>query len=357
MNQMTAAPLALQLESEPQRFAFAQIIDLLEQMDAGRSCTGMGQGSDPAREAVRLAGAFGLAFTASPIAGLTPGDGPPGQSTLTVNFFGLGGAQGPLPETYVELVTDQLRRQAHAAPAFLDLFQHRLLSFVYRTENEFRFAAPFGRPQDGAYMPALNALLGLDGERPAHDALAPILLAHAPIVVQQRRSMNGLLALLGSHFGYAATGSEFAGGWIDLPDELQTVLGVDGRNDLLGEDAVVGERAWDPNCAIAVRFAPVPLALYLAFLVGAGARRQLDAIVGYYLGPQVRCYVTLELEAAPPSLTCAPDNDAHEDDPLALDGDFCLLGYSSWLQCAPKLPNAAERCATIVVNAPPRGHS
>lgn len=358
MSDMMAAPLALQLHSEPQRFAFAQIIDLLEQLDRldrGRTSLPMGKGSDPAREAVRLSGAFGLAFKASPIASLTQDHGAHARSTLAVNFFGLGAAQGPLPEAYVELVTEQLRRQAHAAPAFLDLFQHRLLSFVYRSENEFRFAAPFGEPRAGAYMPALNALLGLDARRPDHDVLSPILLAHALLVVQQRRSMSGLLALLGSHFGHAVTGSEFAGGWIDLPDELQTVLGEDGRNDLLGEDAVVGSYAWDPNCAIAVRFAPVALALYLAFLVGGRARKQLDAIIGYYLGPQVRCYVTLELETLPPGATCAPDHGAHIDDLFALDGQFCLLGYTSWLQCTPALPIEADRCATFVVNAAPRG--
>lgn len=345
MTQMSQLPLREQLFAETERFAFAQIVDLLQQLDPSRRP--LGQGSDPGAEALRLNARFGLAFHAAPVAALRPGE----PFSLDVNFFGLGAAQGPLPEPYVELIVEQLRRNASAGTEFLAMFHHRLLSFVYRSESEFRVAAPFQLPEDGAFMPALVALLGLP-THPNQRRLARILLAHAPLVAQQRRSMSGLLALLSSHFGVAVGGSEFVGSWTQLPDDLQTVLGEDGRNDVLGQGAVLGERAWDPNGAIEIVFAPMPMHVFERFVLlpDCPARKDLEQICGFYLGPQIRCYVQLELDVLPPELRAPGPDLADCDDRFALGRDGCLLGQTSWLRVRHPGMDPHERCVTLVLN-------
>lgn len=331
-----AVPLQQELFAAPRRFAFAQVIDLLEQIDA--SARRMGAGTDPAREAARLTAAFTLAFRAGPIAQLDTA-GAHGQPALSVNFMGLGGADGPLPEPFVDLVMEQ-QRSGGTAARFLAIFQHRLLSFAYRCENEFRVAAPFRPASDSPLHPALSALLGLPAA-PQQRRLAAILLANASTAVEQRRSMAGLLALLRAHFGAAVVGEQFAGCWTALPDQLQTVLGSAGRNDRLGQGVVLGQRAWDQGGAVRIRFAPLGLAAYLALLPHGSRHGDLARICAFYLGAHVRCFVHLEL--APP-----PDGDASA---ACYVLGHTYLGHTSWLAGAAG-SDCAQRRVTLTLNAP-----
>jgi type VI secretion system protein ImpH len=333
-------PLLDALFDQPERFAFAQAVDLLEAARKPRAR--LGQGTEPGAEALRLTAQFGLAFRPGAIDQLGRECDPQGRHALAVNFFGLGDAQGPLPEPYVELILDQMR-QGGAAAEFLAIFQHRLLSFVYRGEAEFRVAAPFRAREDSPFMPALDALLGLP-ERAGEAALADILLAQAGAAVQQRRSMAGLLALLSSHFGVAVRGAEFAGAWIDLPGELRTALGCE--NDLLGCDTVLGSRAWDQNAAIGLAFDPLPMASYTALLPGGARHHELARICRHYLGLGMRCYVLLELERLPP----VPADAGAQDDPYALRGTSCLLGHTCWLAAGTADVAAAERRVMMVID-------
>lgn len=343
---MTTAPrlsLQQQLAAAPRGFTFAQVVDLLEHAHAGAAP--LGQGSAAAAEALRLCASFTLAFQPGAIDQLRAGAD--GRPELVVNFLGLGNADGPLPEMFVELIERQLRAQAGAAAAFLDIFQHRLLSLAYRAENEMRFAAPYCVPARSAFAPALRALIGL----PPHATrprLERILLAHAGIVVQQRRSLSGLMALLRAHFGVAVEGEQFHGRWVDLPDELQTVLGDDGRNDLLGAGAVLGQRAWDQNGAVWIALRQLPLDMYESLLPRRKRYHELSTLCAWFLGAHVECHVQLQLEALPPALQDAAAEG--EDSPYALGGAKCRLGETSWLRTGAASVEAQFQCITLVLN-------
>ncbi len=308
--------------------AFTQAIDLLEQLarhlaarQGGPRTTvvGLGRGTDPQAEAMRLSASFGLAFNGSAIAALYRADALAAdqRSVLQVNFFGLGGNDGPLPEAYLELVTGPLLLRDSGVADFLDIFQHRLLSYVYRAEHELRAAAPFQPPDQSAFMPAVRALLGRMGDAPVLD---PLLAAYAGLVAQQRHSMAGLLALLRGVAQAPVRGREFAGRWVALPAHLQTTLGIGGRNDRLGEGAVLGGRAWDQNGAVGLTIGPLRLPAYLALLPGGTRHAALAAVCRYYLGAHVAARVCLELETLPDA-----------DEIAALGSAGCRLGYTSWL--------------------------
>lgn len=335
MTALPALPLQDELYAVPQGFAFAQAVDLLELMArrAGRPFQPLGQGSDPRNEALRLDAGFGLAFRPGPIEDLRAG----AQPRLEVNFLGLGRSAGPLPEPYVEWIADQLRHGAPAMAEFLGIFQHRLLSLVYQCEDAFRIAAPYGAPQEGRQVPALLAILGLQSVQ-EHPLLAPILLGHAGLVAQQRHSMAGFLALLSSHFGVVVQGRESVGRWLPLPQELQTVLGAGGRNDVLGDGAVLGTRAWDQDGAVELRFAPLPLEHYLDMLPGGRGHQELEQLCAYYLGCHICCLVQLELAQAP-----GPGS-------AALGEGGPRLAYTSWLDEQGALPPPGQRRITLRLN-------
>jgi len=321
--QLGAPPASVldRLLAAPGQFDFAQAVELLQQF-ARRAGTGataaLGRGSDPRKEALALTATFELSFRSQPIERVTLGAD--GAFTVVANFFGLAGPDGPLPEAYVELIRSQLLEHDSGAVDFLSLFQHRLLSLAYRAEHDFRAAAPFSEPGAGPLAPALLALLGQQpGE--ADGARRRMLLSHLPACVQQRHSLRGLLTLLERQFGVRATGREWAGRWIALPEQLQTVLGEGGRNDRLGDGAVLGQRAWDQGGAVRVDLGQVGQALYLALLPGGARHGELGLLCAWYLGPNLACYLHMAL---------APD-----DVPEPVLGPAALLGHTTWLAPAP----------------------
>ena len=351
---LSLASLRDELFAHPHDFDFSQVIDVLELLESRRlsessspepqltSVTGLGSGTNPRAEVVRLTANFSMGFNGCAINYLQQsgeaGAVKKNRPELSVNFFGLGGSDGPLPEPYIDMVLSRLLSQDNASADFLDIFQHRLLSFVYRSAQAFRLAAPFKAASKSPLMPALDALLGRQSSN-RHPLLEPILLTHSGLIAQQRHSMHGFLTLLRSHFKMAVQGCEFAGRWVALPDELQTILGRQGQNDLLGAGAVLGHRAWDQNGAIAILIGPLPLQQYLDLLPEAAGHQTLQAICAFYLGPHIHCIARIELDLAP---------DAADHFQLG-EPDF-KLAYTTWL--APYSPPfvAYERSVTLIFN-------
>ena len=78
-------------------------------------------------------------FPASEIQELTlpPDDDSP--ATMKVNFMGLSSPQGVLPTPYTELIIERTQKKDNALRDFLDLFNHRLISFFYRAWEKHHF--------------------------------------------------------------------------------------------------------------------------------------------------------------------------------------------------------------------------
>ncbi|MDH0344403.1 type VI secretion system baseplate subunit TssG, partial [Chromobacterium haemolyticum] len=142
--------VAERLLTRPQGFEFAQAVMLLERLTP--QAAPLGQGADPAREALRLRGPLLPAFAASELSALEPGalepgalggdalggDARDGQPALDVESFGLGGPDGPLPYAYQEWLQQRRQDKDHAPAEFLQLFQHRLLALLYRAQRKYR---------------------------------------------------------------------------------------------------------------------------------------------------------------------------------------------------------------------------
>lgn len=332
-----AASVLERLLAAPGQFDFAQAVDLLEQLarrtgartaGSGGGAVALGRGSDPRKEALALTATFELSFRSQPIERIAPGAD--GVHTLVANFFGLAGPDGPLPDAYVELIRSQLLEHDSGAADFLSMFQHRLLSLAYRAEHDFRVAAPFSDAGAGPLAPALLALLGQQ-EDEADGARRRLLLSNLPACAQQRHSLRGFLTLLENQFGVHASGQEWAGRWIALPEQLQTVLGAGGRNDRLGDGAVLGQRAWDEGGAVRVDLGRVGLALYLALLPGGARHGELGLLCAWYLGPNLACYLRMAL--------------APHEVPAPVLGPAALLGHTSWLGAS-----SADGAIELLVN-------
>src|ERR1700676_820396 len=126
--------VAARLFREGYGFHFFQAVRLLEQLRP--EAVPVGRAGPPAAEGVRFRAHQSLSFPPSAIYGLAPPDGPEGAPAMTVAFMGLTGPSGVLPRHYTELLMrlekDLRGPEKDALRDWLDLFNHRFISLVFR---------------------------------------------------------------------------------------------------------------------------------------------------------------------------------------------------------------------------------
>src|SRR5208282_5085743 len=121
------SPLERALIENAPSFEFFQAVALLQRLEGRES---IGRFCDPRDEAVHFGVNPRLAFPASQIQSLEDSESDPYQ--MTVNFMGLTGPMGVLPYCYSELILERARDKDYTLAHFLDIFNHRMISFFYR---------------------------------------------------------------------------------------------------------------------------------------------------------------------------------------------------------------------------------
>ncbi|HVK67092.1 MAG TPA: type VI secretion system baseplate subunit TssG [Polyangium sp.] len=308
------------LFDEGHAFDFYQAVSLLEHWREGDAVP-VGEGSDPSRESVRFAGSVALAFPETDVARIRPPHREGEPAKMLVNFLGLGGALGPLPPPIVESIYMRAVRGDTAARDFLDIFNHRLVSFAYRIRKGHRVGLGASSPEKDDAARHLFALLGL-GFKALEGRLAVkdrALLEHAANLGSESRSLEGLVAILRRHFGVPIEPIPLTGAFHPIEDADRTAIGRSGQNRGLGRDACLGGRFWDQESTFELRIGPMKLDEFLRFLPDGDALGPLCSLVRFYAGARFHFGLLLVLaEGEAPrielgSATCA------------------LLGQIAWL--------------------------
>ncbi|TBV14697.1 type VI secretion system baseplate subunit TssG [Stutzerimonas kirkiae] len=290
--------LSQRLRAEPQAFEWLQALLLLQRERP--QATPLGQGSQPATEALRLRGTLAAVFEPSQIAALHEDTqaqvkGRPAAITVETPMFGLGGADGALPYAYQEWLRQQTRQKDHAPAEFLDIFQHRLLSLLYRTLCKHRLALGFQPPSRAALDQPLRALAGLlpfprRTHGPCPDSL---VLARAAAFSGKRRPLAVFAAIIQRQFSVPAHCQAYAGTWREIPAASRSRLQRGAGNLRLGHNAVAGYRAWDEQAGFHLQLGPLQAEQARAFLPGGSAHATLAALHEHYLGADLDCRLEL----------------------------------------------------------------
>jgi type VI secretion system protein ImpH len=320
-----------QLYAESYRFEFVQAVRLLEAL--AQHAAALADGAHAAREPVNFRSSLGAVFPASEIDLVTPGSGgradqPP---EMTVNFLGLGGGFGPLPRPFSDRVADRARRHDTAARDFLDIFNHRLVSLLYRVRQHHRAALSRGGPDLSDFARRLFSLIGMatNGLQGRLDGLPDrALLQFTGLLAIQPRSLHAVERAVAAHFGIAVNGEPLVGRWLPLGEDQETRLGPGGRNSRLGAGIVLGKRFWDQTAAIRLTLGPLKLADFLAFLPSGDAYRPLRALVDFICDRNVDCELRLLL-AAPDVPGCRLSSQ-----------EGARVGWTSWLTTRPRTADA-----------------
>jgi len=257
---------------------------------------------------------------------------------MTVNLMGLAGALCPLDMPTTELIIERATKKDTALKDFLDIFNHRLISLLYRIRKMHRIgleAEPPGQDKISKYLFSIIGL-GTDGLMGRMMVRDRSLLYYAGLLSQQPRSIIGLEIILADYFKIKVKGHQFVGEWYDLDESQWTKIGEQaGQNNILGRDAVVtGTRVWDQQAKIEIRLGPLTYHQFLNFIPNGWGYRALCDLTRFYLGDtlDVNFRLALKGEEIPP--------------PMLGMMDEPLLGWTSWL--TPPLEEAQDDSQVVL---------
>ena len=310
--------LLRQLTEEPHKFGFFQAVRLLENAHPGlpRIGTSLRLRDDP----IRFAQSPSLSFAPSALARFKAGEGdaPP---TLHQRFFGLFGANGPLPLHLTEYARERARRMPsdRALVRFLDMFHHRLLSLLYRAWAEASPAVSLDRPDDDPFSRWVGSVAGygqatLQGRDSVPDGAR---LAAAGILGRAVHGAEGLERILNDFFRVPVRVHQWQPHWMRLPEDALSRIGLRSAPVALGQSAVIGAKVWDCQTRFRVEIGPLTLEQYKRFLPGGESMRRLRDWVLNYIGYELSCEMHLVLKK--------------EEVPAVRLGAAGALGWTSWL--------------------------
>jgi type VI secretion system protein ImpH len=318
------SPIETVLREDACSFEFFQAVTLLQRLCS--DCQPVGRFSNPDNEAVRFRANNSLAFPASQIQQIQdPQDAPP---EMMVNFMGLTGPTGVLPYCYTELILERARAKDRTLQSFLDIFNHRLISFFYRAWEKHRFPVTFCLGDEDRFTHYLLDLIGLGTRGLENRQAVPdhALLHFAGLFGMQSRSAAALEAILSDYFQVPVEVEQFSGAWYRLDPSTQTCMEQkDSESEQLGGGAVVGDEIWDQRSRVRVNLGPLSLSEYRDFLPEGTAFEPLRALTKFFSNDEFDFEVQLTL--------------AREEAPrceVGFEGDAApRLGWVTWLKSVP----------------------
>ncbi len=263
---------------------------------------------------------------------------------IDINFMGIYGVSAPGPLYFSELLNDPAVEEMAHLRNFLDLFNHRLLSFYYRAWQKYRYPYRYERGAKDDFSRQILAFTGLkdpESQRQSH-LHPPRLVKYIGLLSMRTRPLAALRALLADYFRdllgdpagpyddlHSHRLSQSALGrvrirswilrWVEIPAEAQNSIGK--RNSRLGEDLTLGEAIPNRSGKFRVRLGPLSLDAYQAFLPSGEPFRQLCALVKLWVGEQLDFDFELVLR--------------RQDVPEAQMGSNVQLGWTSWVTSSP----------------------
>ncbi len=297
------------------RFEFFQAVWLLENLFA--DAPGPGVGIEPSEERIRLRPHSALVFPASDIREVDWAD--EDTARVTVTFMGLYGIDSPLPAYFQERIAAEADG-AEELRDFLDIFNHRLFAYFFRSWKKYRPGLHFDRTYRNAHAETFLSLAGLGTAGAAEDLPVPALrlAAFAGRLGAHVHNADGLQALLAAVLERIPVDVvENVPRWVPLADP--TRLGGKSESDgMLGVNMILGRRLFDVSGKFRVVLGPISFEQYLRLLPGTELARMVDVIVRMYAPDYLDYDVELRL-------------DTQELPPTKLGGSGAQLGRNAWI--------------------------
>jgi type VI secretion system protein ImpH len=320
--------LARQLEADAARMDFYQVLRLLE--NARPDLPRIGASTRASDDPVRFGQDPALIFHPTVLGRFTRADGA-SRARLAVNFFGLLGANGPMPLHLTEYVRDRLRHGGDGTMlAFLDVFHHRMLALFYRARAVAEPVISLDRADGDRFSSFVGSLFGIGA--PAlrnRDAIGDFAKLHfAGLLANKVRSASGLVTILRAYFKLPFQVEQCVGHWMRLPVDARSRIGrpgAAGTTNRLGGSLILGASVWDCQHRFRLVIGPLDYADYQRFMPDGESLVRLTAWVRTYVGLASDWDIRLVLKK-------------EQRPPLRLGiaaSTATRMGWSTWLASAP----------------------
>jgi type VI secretion system protein ImpH len=244
---------------------------------------------------------------------------------MVVNFMGLTGPSGVLPYWYTEHIIERLRAKDDGLQCFLDIFNHRVISFFYLAWSKYRFPVHYNRGAQDRFTRYLLDLISLGTAGLQNRQATPdeALLHYVALFAEQSRSAVALETILSDYFQVPVEVEQFIGSWYTLETPIQcTLADEDDEARQLGEGAVVGDEMWDRQGTVRLKIGPMELSRYCDFLPHGSAFEPLRSITRFFSNEEFDFEVQLLLKR----------DDVPACDLTSTPKDAPRLGWVSWLK-------------------------
>jgi len=318
----TTPSLEEQIYKEAYAFEFVQMVHILNHLTKGTLSPG--ETSDPQKESVFFTSNASFEFTSSDLSSLIPRENAP--PILKVNFLGIAGAQGPLPAPFTQILLDRMRSRDYAFRDFLDIFNHRLISLLYRIRKKYRTELSDVKASDSPIGKMLRTFLGFGFKNTLFENQFSLsdsaLIGMAGLFWETYPSKAGLQNVIKHYFKIPTQIKDFRGRWISFKDSQQTRLGtLSGKFNALGETSILGKSEWNKIGAITLVLGPLSFSQFTSFFRGQNAFQNLCDLTTLY----IRFGITFDLNLILKK----------EEVPDLLLGKSSYLGWSTWLKLKP----------------------
>ncbi len=274
------------------RFNFYRFCQLIEQLTHTRLGTGRTPDSDP----VRFRPNPHLGFPAGELKRTeTDAEHPDAPPTVRTHFLGLYGIDSPLPTAIIDDI-NQGREGADAMAAFLDIFNHRLMTQFYRIWRKYHYPASF---EPGGTDHISQGLMALTGVTRAQEHPTSRLLALLPAMVHPTLTAEGLADVIRTQ-AVATQVTIHPHYPVAMKVEKSAQLSTRCRQTL-GERLVLGDELSDANYCMRVELYTEDANEAKGWMPDGQLRRDVLALLRVYLGCDydVRLWLTLPVKLLP----------------------------------------------------------
>lgn len=337
-SRTNASSLAYEILSDSRHYSFFQAVNLLSTISENKAQLG---GIGPAREEpIRFRAHASLAHPVSDIETLTTNDkaqAKDDQLEMVVNFLGLYGPSSPLPAFYTEeILFDE--SEPNNRQDFLDLFNHRAISLLYRTWEKYRYYIRYRKGASDPISQYMFALIGLGDKnlRQNIDLDWRKLLSYLGVISIGSRSASVLQGILSHYFnGIEVEIEQCVAKRIRFDAQQACRLGIE--NTTLSVDAYcasIGGVSYDRNSKFRVVIHNLTFEEYQRYLPCGDRYLTLCNLIKLVMTDQYEFDIELKLmEQVVPRLYAKQDNE-------------CRLGWSAWLGETPK------QSASVLIASP-----
>jgi type VI secretion system protein ImpH len=301
----------------PHRFDFFQAIRLLEwanhetaEHEPRRRRYPVGYDRPAEKEIVYFRAIPSLQFPATQISRWvwrTLADGRELPPEMIITFMGLTGPSGVLPAHYTRELLNRIHTKDYVLRDFLDLFNHRTVSFYYRAWEKYRVYIGYEkarreRQKEDPFSQVLRSLAGIGSANATKKwhINDDHLLFYAGLLHHRSRNVTSLAAMLSDYFEVPIRIKQLISEKMALSLEQQTRLPhanePQGNHCQLSKTALLGSHITQSQHRFRVVVGPLNYTQFKRFLLEGRTRLALRDMVRLYVGSQFSFDVQLVLQ-------------------------------------------------------------